>query len=362
MAIKSIKVNLKKNSYSILLSDSYKGSLSFFKKFVPNKKIFIVCDDNVAKLYLKDFESFMKENKFNLFSFVFSAGEKYKNLKTVENMYDFALSAGMDRQYTVVALGGGVVGDTAGFFAATYMRGLNFVQFPTTLLAMVDSSIGGKTGVNIKTGKNIVGAFYQPKFVFINTSFLKTLPGSHIKNGMAEVIKYAISFDNIFFNYLLKVFNKGILSNKEFYYIISKCCKYKANVVSKDEKEKLGIREFLNFGHTFAHALETITEYKKYLHGQAVAVGMLFIADLAFNIKFIDNKTKKQIYQIVEAAGFVKPKLNFNLNKFFSLMKKDKKSVSKKIKFVLPKKIGNVVSKQEVSDETVLKTLKEFFK
>lgn len=362
MAIKSIKVNLKKNSYPIILDDNYKSSLRFFKKFVPNRKIFIVSDDTVAKLYLKDFEKFMKENKFNLFSFVFSAGEKYKNLKTLEDMYSFALSKGIDRHYTVVALGGGVVGDTAGFFAATYMRGLSFIQIPTTLLAMVDSSIGGKTGVNIKTGKNIAGAFYQPKFVFINTSFLKTLPGSHIKNGMAEVIKYAISFDKHFFAYLLKIFNNGVLSNKDFYYIISKCCKYKATVVSKDEKEKLGIREFLNFGHTFAHALETITEYKKYLHGQAVAAGMLFIADLAFNIKFTDDKTKQEIYKIIEAAGFNKPKLNFNINKFFSLMKKDKKNISKKIKFVLPEKTGKVVSKQEVSDKTVLKTLKDFFK
>ena len=359
MAIKSIKVNLKKDSYPIILDNSYKSSLSFFKKFVPNKKVIIISDDIVAKLYLKDFEKFMKENKFNLFSFVFSAGEKYKNLKTLETIYNFALSKGIDRQYTVVALGGGVVGDTSGFFAATYMRGLNFIQIPTTLLAMVDSSIGGKTGVNIESGKNIAGAFYQPKFVFINTSFLKTLPGSHIRNGMAEVIKYAISFDKSFFNYLSNILNKGVLSEKDFYYIISKCCKYKATVVSK---EKLGIREFLNFGHTFAHALETITEYKKYLHGQAVAVGMLFIADLALNVKFINDETKRQIYQIIESAGFVKPKLNFDINKFFSLMKKDKKNISKKIKFVLPKQIGKVVSKQEVSDETVLKTLKEFFK
>lgn len=362
MTIKSIKVNLKKNSYPIILDNAYNSSLPFFTKFVPEKKVFVISDDTVAKLYLKSFENFMKENKFNLFSFVFSSGEKYKNLKTLEEIYNFALSAGIDRQYTVIALGGGVVGDTAGFFAATYMRGLNFIQFPTTLLAMVDSSIGGKTGVNIKTGKNIAGAFYQPKFVFINTSFLKTLPGNHIKNGMAEVIKYAISFDEHFFNYLSNVLNKAVLSDENFYYIISKCCRYKAMVVAKDEKEKLGIREFLNFGHTFAHALETITGYKKYLHGQAVAAGMLFIADLAFNIKFTDDKTKQQIYKVIDSAGFIKPKLNFSINNFFSLMKKDKKNISKKIKFVLPKKIGKVVSKQEVDDRIVLKTLKEFFK
>ena len=360
--MKNIKVSLKDNSYPIFLTDNYKSSLPFFKKFIPNKKVFIISDDIVAGLYLENFKKFMKENKFTLFSFVFCAGEKYKNLKTVESIYNFALSAGIDRQYTVIALGGGVVGDTAGFFAATYMRGLNFVQVPTTLLAMVDSSIGGKTGVNIKEGKNIAGAFYQPKFVFINTSFLKTLPGSHLQNGIAEVIKYAISFDEKFFNYLLKVFNKGFVSNTDYTYIIAKCCKFKADVVSMDEKEKLGIREFLNFGHTFAHALETITEYKKYLHGQAVAFGMLFIADLSVNVNFITDITKQKIYQIMEAAGFVKPKFNFNVNKFLSLMKKDKKNISTKIKFVLPKKIGKVVSKQEVAEQTVLKTLKEFFK
>jgi len=362
MLIKNIRVDLKNNSYPIILSDAYKDSLPFFKKHVPNRKILVISDSNVAKLYLKTFEKFMKENKFTLFSFVFSAGEKQKNLKTLEDIYAFALSVGIDRQYTVVALGGGVVGDTAGFFAATYMRGLKLIQFPTTLLAMVDSSIGGKTGVNIKTGKNIVGAFYQPKFVFINTDFLKTLPASHIKNGMAEVIKYAISFDKNFFDYLLEIFNKGLLSNKDFSYIIYKCCGYKATVVSKDEKERLGIRDFLNFGHTFAHALETVTKYKKYLHGEAVAMGMLFIAKLAVNINFITSKTEQKICEIIEAAGFYKPEFNFDVNVFLSLMKKDKKNVSKKIKFVLPKNIGTVVSRQEVDEKTVLKTLKEFFK
>ena len=362
MFIKNIRVNLKNNSYPIVLSDGYKCSLSFFKKYVPNKKIFVISDTNVAKLYLKFFEKFMKENKFTLFSFVFSAGEEQKNLKTLEEIYNFALACGIDRHYTVVALGGGVVGDTAGFFAATYMRGLKVIQIPTSLLAMVDSSIGGKTGVNIKNGKNIAGAFYQPEFVFINTNFLKTLPNIHLKNGMAEVIKYAISFDEKFFNYLLKTFNKGILSNKDFAYIIGKCCGYKATVVSKDEKEKLGIREFLNFGHTFAHALETITKYKKYLHGEAVAFGMLFIAKLALNINFITKETEQKICEIIEAAGFYKPKFNFNVNVFLAIMKKDKKNVSKKIKFVLAKKIGTVVSKQEVEEKMVLKTLKEFFK
>ena len=362
MLIKNIRVNLKNNSYPIILSDSYKDSLTFFQKYVPNKKVFIISDSIVAGLYLKTIEKFMKENKFNLFSFVFSAGEEQKNLKTLENIYNFALACGIDRHYTVVALGGGVVGDTAGFFAATYMRGLKVIQVPTSLLAMVDSSIGGKTGVNIKTGKNIAGAFYQPEFVFINTNFLKTLPSNHLKNGMAEVIKYAISFDKDFFDFLLKTFNKGILSDKDFAYIIYKCCGYKATVVSKDEKEKLGIREFLNFGHTFAHALETVTKYKKFLHGEAVAIGMLFIAKLALNINFITKETEQKIFEIMEAAGFYKPKFNFNVNIFLALMKKDKKNVSKKIKFVLPKKIGMVVSKQEVSDKIVLKTLKEFFK
>ncbi|MDD3053058.1 MAG: 3-dehydroquinate synthase [Endomicrobiaceae bacterium] len=358
-----IKLKLKLNSYPIIFSDNNEDLITYFKKYLSNRKIFFISDTNVSKFYLKQLQKLCLQEKFNVYSYVFKAGEGQKTIDTLNKLYNYALSVGIDRQFAVVALGGGVVGDTAGFFASTYMRGLKLVQVPTSLLAMVDSSIGGKTGVNIEKGKNIVGAFYQPQFVFVNTQFLKTLDPKHLKNGMAEIIKYAISFDQKFFNKLNLIFQKSIITEKDFKDIIYQCCKFKADIVQRDEKEVTGIRELLNFGHTFAHALETITKYKQFLHGEAVAIGILFVAILAEKIKFCDLATKQKIEEILINAGFnekISKKLNHNT--LLNLMKKDKKSVSQIIKFVLPRKIGQICSRIEVNDQIILKAIEEISK
>ena len=361
--MKFVDIKLKNNPYKIIFSDNYIDLLNSFKKYLPQRKVFFVSDTNVSKIYLKEILSVLKKENFIVESFVFKAGEQSKNINTLINMYNYALKLGIDRKFTVVALGGGVVGDVSGLFASTYMRGLDFIQIPTSLLAMVDSSIGGKTGIDLEKGKNIVGTFYQPKFVYVNSKFLETLKPEHIKNGMAEVIKYAITFSSKFFNELNLILNKSIINKQDFDKIIYESCKFKAKIVEEDEKEKKGVRELLNFGHTFGHALETITKYKKFLHGEAVVIGMLFVCELAYKIKFCNEITKNKIHEIIVNAGFDdKIKLKVDANALLDIMKKDKKSVSKKIRFVLAKTIGKADSGIEVDDKIILKTIKDFIK
>ncbi|MDD5021328.1 MAG: 3-dehydroquinate synthase [Endomicrobiaceae bacterium] len=358
------QINLKvSKSYPIVFLKNLEDLSLNLGMHLQQQKVFIVSDTNVAKFYLDSIKTLLAEDKILVHSYVFKAGEEQKTLGTLSRIIKYAVSVGIDRQYTVIALGGGVVGDIAGFFASVYMRGLKYIQVPTTLLAMVDSSVGGKTAVNTDSGKNIVGTFYQPECVLINTKFLQTLNSRHLKNGMAEVIKYAVSFDDKFFQQLKLIFNKSVISEKDFENIIYKSCKYKADIVQMDEKETKGIRELLNFGHTFAHALETITEYKKFLHGEAVVFGMIFVSKLAETISYAKKGTTKILEDILIDAGFdIKINSNYNADRFFAIMKRDKKSISNKIKFVLPKKIGNIKSKIEVDDKTVLNLLKEVLK
>ena len=361
--MKFIDIKLENNSYKIIFSDNYRDLLINLKKYLPNRKVFFISDTNVSKIYLKEIISALKKEKFIVENFVFKAGEQSKNINTLLDIYNYALKIGIDRKFAVVALGGGVVGDVSGLFASTYMRGLDFIQIPTSLLAMVDSSIGGKTGIDLEKGKNIVGTFYQPKFVYVNSKFLETLKPEHIKNGMGEVIKYAITFSSKFFNELNSILCKSIINIKDFKKIIYESCKFKARIVEEDEKEKKGVRELLNFGHTFGHALETVTEYKKFLHGEAVVIGMLFVAKLSNKIKFCDDTTIQKIKEIIANAGFNENiNLKINANKLLDIMKKDKKSISKKIRLVLPREIGKAVSGIEVDDKIILKTIKDFLK
>jgi 3-dehydroquinate synthase len=356
---KLITVNLKANKYDIVISQYENDFLTAFKKAVKTNTFFVVTDKNVEKLHSKYLTDLLKKQKdFNVRTAVISAGESGKSIKNLSLLYDKALEAGIDRKSCVVALGGGVVGDIAGFFAATYMRGIDLVQIPTTILAMTDSSVGGKTAVNINSGKNIAGVFYQPKLVWINSSFLSTLPVRHIKNGLSEVIKYAFVFDKKFYAYLFDMFENGIISLDHFDYMIYQSCSYKVRVVEKDEKETTGLRAVLNFGHTFAHALETATNYKKFLHGEAVAIGMLFAAKLSLELKICSSDTYKEVEALLLEADF---NLNVTVNtaQFLSLMKKDKKSVNGNIKFILIKDIGKTINIY-VKDSIVLNVLKKF--
>jgi 3-dehydroquinate synthase len=352
-----LRVKLK-NAYDIFFGNAFK-----LKEVLGGaSKVLVIADKNVAKLYLKSVENDFKKQGFNVVSAVINAGEAGKSLSTLASLYDKALKLGLDRKSAAVALGGGVTGDVSGFFASTYMRGIKYVQMPTTLLAMADSSVGGKTAVNLRGGKNIAGTFYQPAGVFVNTAFLKTLSARHIKNGFAEIIKYAFSIDIKFFNYLQKLIDAGHINQNDFAEIVKKSCAYKARVVEKDEHETKGMREILNFGHTLAHAVETYTGYK-YLHGEAVIFGMMFAAQLSVAAGLCAKSVADKIKEFLLNAGFeVTPKIKMDANRLLQLMKKDKKNNNGKIKFVLLKGLGRAQCGVFVPDAVVLKALKNYLR
>ncbi len=360
---KNITVRLRSNSYPILISEGEKDFLRLLEERRVSKCLFIITDKNIAKLHLKQFVSMLVKNGYECKSTAINAGESGKSIASLSFLYDTALKEGIDRKSCVVALGGGVVGDVAGFFAATYMRGIPFMQVPTTLLAMTDSSVGGKTAVNTKGGKNIAGAFYQPSLVWINTLYLKTLPERHIRNGLAEVVKYAFIFDKNFYGYIKEVLDRGYIDSNDFAEMISKSCQFKAGIVEKDEKETKGLREVLNFGHTLAHALETYSNYKGYLHGEAVAIGMLFAAKLSVLKGLCAKPVYLNVKELLEASGFdIRLSGNIDAGRLVSFMKKDKKSVQGNIRFVLLKDIGQTVGGYALKDKFVESELKKFIR
>lgn len=358
--INKIKVKLKTNAYNILISDKEQEFLSQLKRAVKSKNLYIITDKNVAKIHLKPLFQVLKKAGFGVKFAVLPAGESGKSIKSLSFLYDDALKNFIDRKSCVVALGGGVVGDVAGFFAATYMRGIKFIQIPTTLLAMADSSVGGKTAVNTLGGKNIAGAFYQPSFVWISPKYLETLSARQIRNGLAEVIKYAFIFDNKFYNYLQETLEQGIISSRDFSYMIAKSCSFKAKVVEKDEKETKGTRELLNFGHTLAHAIETATGYKQFLHGEAVAIGMLFAARLSVELKLCKKETYNKVENLLKTMVFGLNISPLKAKTIVNLMKQDKKSLNGNIRFVLLKDIGKSVSGIAVDNKKVEKALRAF--
>lgn len=300
-------------------------------KFHNASRILIVISEKVNKLYGS------KLNFKNSIKFVLKDGEKQKNFKNYQKILNFALKNSLERKDVIIAIGGGVVGDLAGFVAATYLRGIDLIQVPTTLLSCVDSSVGGKVAINTDYGKNLVGAFYQPKAVFCNLNFLKTLDERQFKTGLSEVIKYAfINEDGNFFDFLennyTNILNKDENTLAE---IIEISLKIKASVVEKDEKEQ-GLRKILNFGHTYGHAIEKITNYKKYTHGEAVAVGMVYAINLAFKKELISETYKNQAIGLINKFELIKKMPKFNLKKMASIMKLDKKVKDGKINFILP--------------------------
>jgi 3-dehydroquinate synthase len=285
------------------------------------------------------------------------AGEKSKRLAVVEKCYDQLAAHRLERNSLIVALGGGVVGDLAGFVAATYLRGVPFVQVPTTLLAQVDSSVGGKTGVNLRAGKNLVGAFYQPRLVLCDLDTLKTLPKREYISGLAEVIKYGVIYDAILFAQLERNLPKLLQRDAAtLAAVIARCCEIKADVVGQDETEG-GLRAILNFGHTIGHAIENSSGYGKFLHGEAIAMGQVAAAKLSHKILGLPSGEAERIEKLFIQAGLpVKIKLNsIQRKKLFAAMKLDKKVSAGEIKFVLAEKIGKAVWGRKVSSDLIEK-------
>lgn len=328
-----------------------------FKDFDFPKYV-VVISEKVNKLYGKKL-GFNPENVF-----VLKDGEKEKNFKNYQKILEFCSKKGLDRKSILIAVGGGVVGDITGFVASTYMRGIKFIQVPTTLLACVDSSVGGKVAIDTNYGKNLVGAFYQPKAVYINLNFLNTLDDRQFKSGLAEIIKYAFieksceaMFEYGLFDFL-SVHSEKIL-NRDLRFIekiIQVCIELKISVVTKDEKEN-GLRKILNFGHTFAHALEKITNYKKYTHGEAVIYGMFFIFNYAHYLKLIDANYRELAVGLLEKYNFSNQFFNYPIEKLVNIMKKDKKAENEVIKIIIPTLKG-YVKESDLDVEALKQVLK----
>lgn len=286
----------------------------------------------------------MRKKKIDAVLLTIPHGEKSKSLKTAEKLLTTMTLLGFTRQDAVITLGGGVVGDLGGFIASVFMRGINYIHVPTTLLAMVDSSIGGKTGVDLATGKNLAGTFHQPKAVLIDQTVLKTLPKDEILNGAAEIIKCGVIADEPLFNLLEKDIKKLLkleknITNK----IITRCCKLKASIVSKDEKEG-NLRKILNYGHTIGHAIELLSKHK-ISHGRAIAIGMILINQIAYKKNLLSGKSKERINNLIKNTGLVSRSENlkkYNPDKLWEVMQRDKKVKDGKINFIIPTKIGKV--------------------
>ena len=360
MPVRTVSVHLGKRSYAIKIAPGLLQKLGGeCARLKLGGRCAIITDTNVGKHFAKPvYESLLKAG-FETVLITVPAGEKSKRISVVENCYDQLAAHRLERKSFIVALGGGVVGDLAGFVAATYLRGIDFVQVPTTLLAQVDSSVGGKTGVNLRAGKNLAGAFYQPRLVLCDLDALKTLPEREYSAGLAEVIKCGIIFDDQLFSQLERVLPKILKrDSKALAEIIARCCEIKAEVVSQDETET-GLRAILNFGHTIGHAIENSSGYGKLLHGEAISIGQAAAAKISQRISGLPERDVERIVTLFERTGLpVQIKLNSGQRrKLFAAMLLDKKASGGEIKFVLAEKIGKVVWGQKVSQALVEEVL-----
>ena len=354
--MRTVSVQLGKRSYAIKIGGGLLASLGReCARLKLGARCAIITDTNVGRRFAKTAFNSLANAGFSPSLIVVPAGETAKCLRTVQTGYDLLAAHRLERKSFIVALGGGVVGDLAGFVAATYLRGIAFVQVPTTLLAQVDSSVGGKVGVNLKAGKNLVGAFYQPRLVLCDLATLATLPEREFRAGLAEVIKYGIIYDAKLFAQLERDLPKLLRREpKSLAGVVARCCEIKAEIVGQDETEG-GLRAILNFGHTLGHAIENISGYGKYLHGEAIAIGQVATAGLSARVLGFPVPEVERISSLFKRAGLpVTIKLNSaQRRKLFAAMKLDKKVSGGEIKFVLAKNIGRVVWGQRVADESV---------
>lgn len=339
-SVQTLRVELGDRSYPIAIGESLLCSGDILRQYIKGQKVAIVTNTVVAPLYLAGVEQVLRTIGKQVISIVLPDGEEHKNLANLMLIFDALLEAKCDRKITLLALGGGVIGDMTGFAAASYMRGVPFVQIPTTLLSQVDSSVGGKTGINHPLGKNMIGAFYQPQAVIADTATLNTLPDRELSAGLAEVIKHGAIIDAPFFEWIEAHIAKLRQKDPEaLAYAISRSCEIKADVVRQDEREG-GLRAILNFGHTFGHAIESGLGYGKWLHGEAVGCGMVMAADLSFRMGYIDYVSKVRIQKLVEAAGLPVVAPDLGEDRWLELMEVDKKNEDGKIKFILLKPLG----------------------
>jgi len=365
-----IRVDLASRSYDIYVDSNCLSEVGeTIKKTNSYDKVIIITDPLVNDLYGNQVRASVRAAGYKVETVEVPRGEKYKTLSQSFKVYDKLVELETHRDSFILALGGGVVGDMAGFVAATYMRGVDYAQVPTTLLAQVDASIGGKTGVDHPKGKNLIGAFYQPKFVLIDVRTITTLPEKEMKTGLAEIIKYGVIEDAEFFKFLEA--NSHHLNTKAFedeatlraalkvwQTIVVESCKIKAKVVSQDEREE-GLRMVLNYGHTIGHAIETLTRYDVFTHGEAVSIGMVCAAFIAKKMRMLDKESSSRVKDLLDKLGLPTMVESLSAKKVIKGLSIDKKVRAGKVQFVLPTKIGKAEIRNDVSVKTVRQVLKE---
>ncbi|HZV65786.1 MAG TPA: 3-dehydroquinate synthase, partial [Telluria sp.] len=337
----SLDVELDERSYPITIGPGLLAEPALLERHIGGRQVAIVTNATIAPLYLERVAAPLRAAGRDVLEIVLPDGEEYKNSASLMQVFDALLAHKCDRKTTLVALGGGVIGDLTGYAAASYMRGVPFVQIPTTLLAQVDSSVGGKTGINHPLGKNMIGAFYQPRAVLADTATLGTLPERELAAGLAEVIKHGAIIDAIFFDWIEQNIGKLVARDQQaLSYAIARSCEIKADVVRQDEREG-GLRAILNFGHTFGHAIEAGLGYGVWLHGEAVGCGMVMAADLSCRMGLVDAATVARVKALVAAAGLPTRAPDLGAERWLELMEVDKKNEDGAIKFILLKPLGS---------------------
>lgn len=369
-----IPVSLPQQTYQIAIAP---GSLSQLGSWLQDRslqsvklgqKALIVSNPQIWKHYGAIVQDSLAKAGFQVDHFLLPAGERYKTPRSIQKIYDYALALKLERSSTLVALGGGVIGDMTGFAAATWLRGINFVQVPTSLLAMVDAAIGGKTGVNHPQGKNLIGAFYQPRFVLIDPDTLKTLASREFRAGMAEVIKYGVIWDLELFELLEecdglrsacghRIDQYRFIPSEVLTEIITRSAQAKADVVTQDEKEA-GLRAILNYGHTIGHAIESLTEYRLFNHGEAVALGMVAVADIAVQLDWWSAEEAQRQHQLIQKTGLPTAlPADFAVDAVADVLLTDKKVKDGKVRFILPTQLGKVKITDQVPGGVIVNAL-----
>lgn len=360
--MKTVRLRLKTRSYPIFIEQGLIFKTGYLlRKLNIGKDAVIVTNNKLWKIFGKKIKSSLKSRGFSCKWYVVPDSERAKSIKYCLALIDKISQYDKKKQLFLIALGGGVIGDLTGFIASIYKRGIPYIQIPTTLLAQIDSSIGGKTAIDLKVAKNMVGAFYQPKAVIIDPGLLKSLPQRQLKSGLAEAIKYATIKDKPLF-YFLKDNQRAIFSlNKNAIEIIERrCINIKAGIVEKDEQEKKGIRTILNFGHTIGHAIESACGYINYSHGEAISIGMLCATEIAHYLGLIDGKRLNEIANLIKLYKLPAHIKGINLNKIMAALARDKKFIQAKNRFVLPTSIGSVTIRKDIPEAIIRKAILKY--
>jgi 3-dehydroquinate synthase len=357
--VQTLKVDVGHSAYPIVIGSGLLGDRERLNSLIPTGDLAVVTNTTVAALYLEKLRSALGGRR--VAQCLLPDGEQFKTLETLGHIFDVLVEARLNRDVTILALGGGVVGDMAGFAAASYQRGVGYVQIPTTLLAQVDSSVGGKTGVNHPGGKNLIGAFYQPLAVIADIDTLSTLPDRELRAGLAEIIKYGCIWDPLLFDWLESNIDK--LNGRDIpslIHAIERSCQIKADVVGKDERES-NLRAILNFGHTFGHAIESATHYQTFLHGEAVALGMLMASDLSHRLGLLDAHSLERVRDLLARAGLPAEAPRIGMSRATDLMRMDKKVLAGAVRLILLDGLGKSIVTGDYPQAALDATLREFF-